>query len=83
MREAKQTWINERCESIDGSLVSNNSKKAYTIVKVLTKNIQESHNTIQNKNGKLLTEEGDILKDGLNIVLNHITSNRTRRKFDK
>ena len=28
MREAKQTWINEQCESIDSSLVSTNSKKA-------------------------------------------------------
>ena len=37
MREAKQTWINEQCESIDSSLVSNNSKKAYAIVKELTK----------------------------------------------
>ena len=62
MREAKQTWIKERCEIIDSSLVSNNSKKAYAIVKALTKKKQESHNTIQNEIVKLLTEEGDILK---------------------
>ena len=34
---------------------------------------QESHNTIKNKNGRILTEEGDILKDGLNIAVNCIT----------
>ena len=62
MREARQTWINEQCESIDSPLVSNNSTKAYAIVKALTKKKQEIHNIIQNKNGKLLTEEGDILK---------------------
>ena len=40
----------------------NNSKKAYQTVRDLTKPKQSKTNTVQDKNGKCLTEEQDILK---------------------
>ena len=35
MKKAKETWIEEQCQGIDGNLQRNNSKKAYKLVKYL------------------------------------------------
>ena len=61
MVKARETWIEERCQEIDDSLGKNNSKKAYQLVKNLTSSKQGRTTTIQDKNGKHLTEEKDIL----------------------
>ena len=44
------------------NLETNNSKKAYQLVKDLTNTKQERTTTIQDKDGKVLTEDQDILK---------------------
>ena len=61
MVKARDTWIEERCQEINDSLGKNNNKKAYQLVKDLTSSKQGRTTTIQDKNGKRLTEDGDIL----------------------
>ena len=59
--KARETWIEERCQEIDDSLGKNNNKKAYQLVKDLTSSKQGRTSTIQDKNGKRLTGDRDIL----------------------
>ena len=61
MVKARETWIEERCQETDDSLGKNNNKKAYQLVKDLTSSKQGRTTTIQDKNGKRLTEDRDIL----------------------
>ena len=61
MRRAKDNWIAEQCCKIEDSLSKNNSKKAYQIVKDLTSAKKGITTTIQDKSGKCLTEEQQIL----------------------
>ena len=62
MRKAKETWIEEQCQGFEENLHKNNSKKNYQSVKELTSSKQGRTTTIQDKVGKYLTEEQDILK---------------------
>ncbi|XP_076468950.1 uncharacterized protein LOC143299552 [Babylonia areolata] len=62
MIKAKENWIKEQCQEIEKTLKQNNSKKAYQLVKKLTSTRQERTTTIQDKTGKCITEEQDILK---------------------
>ena len=62
MKKAKENWIDEQCQSIEDNLKKNNSKKAYQLVKDLTSTKKVRTSTIQNKDGKSLTEDQDILK---------------------
>ena len=57
----KAREIEERCQEIDDSLRKNNNKKAYQLAKDLTSSKQGRTTTIQDKNGKNLTEDRDIL----------------------
>ena len=50
-----------RCEEIETCLNKNNSKRAYQLVKDLTSEKQGRSSTIQDKSGKCLTEEKEIL----------------------
>ena len=61
MRRAEDNWIAEQCCEIEDSLSKNNSKKAYQIVKDLTSVKKGITTTIQDKSGKCLTEEQQIL----------------------
>ena len=61
-RKAKETWIEEQCQGIEENLQKNNSKKANQLVKELTSSKQGRTTTIQDKAGKCITEEQDILK---------------------
>ena len=61
MVKAREAWIEERYQEIDDSLGKNNNKKAYQPVKDLTSSKQGRTTTIQDKNGKRLTEDRDIL----------------------
>ena len=54
MKKAKEDWIGAQCEKIKTYLNKNNSKRAYQLVKDLT-------SAIQDKSGKCLTEEKEIL----------------------
>ena len=62
MKNAKMDWIEEQCQDIEDSMKKNNSKKTYQLVKALTSTKQERTPTIQDNDGKCLTEEQDILK---------------------
>ena len=62
MKKAKENCLNNECKDIDNSFASNRSKKAYSIIKVLTKKKSETINTILNKDGKVLCEDTHIIK---------------------
>ena len=61
MKMAKETWIQGQCQEVKACLRKNNSKKAYQLVHLATKK-QGKTTTIQDKSGKCLTEENEILK---------------------
>ena len=61
MKMAKETWIQGQCQEVEACLRKNNSKKAYQLVKDLTTEKQGKSTTIQDKSGKCLTEENEIL----------------------
>ena len=61
VKKAKEDWIGAQCEEIETGLNKNNSKRAYQLVKDLTSEKQGRSSTIQNKSGKCLTEEKEIL----------------------
>ena len=61
MEMAKETWIQGQCQEVEACLRKNNSKKAYQLVKDLTTDKQGKSTTIQDKSGKCLTEENEIL----------------------
>ena len=61
IKQAKENWIEEQCEEIDTNLTKNNTKRAYQIVKDLTTTKKGRASTIQDKSGKSLTEDQEIL----------------------
>ena len=61
MKMAKATWIQGQCQEVEACLRKNNSKKAYQLVKDLITEKQGKTTTIQDKSGKCLTEENEIL----------------------
>ena len=61
MKKAKEDWIGARCEEIETCLNKNNCKRAYQLVKDLTSGKQGRSSTIQDKSGKCLTEEKEIV----------------------
>ena len=61
VKKAKEDWIGDQCEEIETCLNKNNSKRAYQLVKDLTSEKQGRSSTIQDKSGKCLTEEKEIL----------------------
>ena len=61
VKKANEDWIGAQCEEIETCLNKNNSKRAYQLVKDLTSEKQGRSSTIQDKSGKCLTEEKEIL----------------------
>ena len=61
LKKAKEDWIDTQCREINSCLNKNYSKKAYQLVKDLTSEKQVRSTTIQDKSGKCLTEEQEIL----------------------
>ena len=61
VKKAKEDWIGAQCEEIETCLNKKNSKRAYQLVKDLTSEKQGRSSTIQDKSGKCLTEEKEIL----------------------
>ena len=59
--KAKEDWIGAQCEEIEICLNKNNSKRAYQLVTDLTSKKQGRSSTTQDKHGKCLTEEQEIL----------------------
>ena len=61
MKMAKETWIQGQYQEVEACIRKNNSKEAYQLVKDLTTEKQGKSTTIQDKSGKCLTEENEIL----------------------
>ena len=61
MKKAKENWIGEQCGEIEENLRKNNSKRAYVLIKDLTTVKQGKVTTVQDRSGKCLTEERQIL----------------------
>ena len=61
VKKAKEDWIGAHCGEIETRLNKTNSKGAYQLVKDLTSEKQGRSSTIQDKSGKCLTEEKEIL----------------------
>ena len=61
MKKAEENWIGEQCSEIEENLRENNSKRAYQLVKDLTTVKQGKATTVQDRSGKCLTEERQIL----------------------
>ena len=58
---AKENWIGEQCSETEENLRKNNSKRAYQLLKHLTTVKQGKATTVQDRSGKCLTEEREIL----------------------
>ena len=61
MKKSKENWIGEQCSEIEENLRKNNTKRAYQLVKDLTTVKQGKVTTVQDRSGKRLTEERQIL----------------------
>ena len=61
MKKAKKKWIGEQYSEIEENLRKNNSKRAYQLVKDLTTVKQGKATIVQDRSGKCLTEERQIL----------------------
>ena len=60
-KQAKENWIGEQCSEIEENLRKNNSMRSYQLVKDLTTVKQEKATTVQDRSGKCLTEERQVL----------------------
>ena len=60
MKKAKENWIGERCNEIEENLRKNN-KRAYQLVKDFTTVKQGKATSVQDRSGKCLTEERQVL----------------------
>ena len=61
MKKAKEKWIENQFSYIENSLATNNSKKAFKIVKELTCENKGVTRSIQDSNGNCLIENEDIM----------------------
>ena len=61
MKMAKEIWIQGQCQEVETCLRKNNNKKAHQLVKALTTEKHFKPTTTQDKSGKCLTEENEIL----------------------
>ena len=61
MKKAKENWIGEKCSEMEENLRKNNSKRAHQLVKDLTTVKQGKATTVQDRSGKCLTDERQIL----------------------
>ena len=61
MKKTKENWIGKQCSEIEENLRKNNSKRAYQHVKDLITVKQGKTTTVQDRSGKCLTEERELL----------------------
>ena len=64
MKKTKENWKGEQCIEIEENLRKNNSKRPYQLAKDLTTVKQEKATTVQDRLGKCLTEERQMLNRG-------------------
>ena len=61
MKKAKENWMREQCSDIGENLRTNNSKRAYQLLKDVTTVKQGKATAVQDRSGKCLTEEQQML----------------------
>ena len=61
LREDKEKWINQQCETLETEITRNNTKKAFDIVKKLTRGHTAKATIIEDKNGNTLTEKSKVV----------------------
>ena len=61
VKKAKEDWIGAQCETIETCLIKKQQQKAYQLVQDLTSEKQGRSSTIQDKSGKCLIEEKEIV----------------------
>ena len=61
VKNAKEDWIGAQCEEIETCLSKNYSKSVHQMLKDITSEKQGRSSTIQDRSGKCLTEEKNIL----------------------
>ena len=61
MKKAKENWIGDQCCEIEENLRKNKSKTAYQLEKDFTTVKQGKVTTVQDRSGKCLTQERQIL----------------------
>ena len=69
MKKAKENWTGEQCSEIEENLRKNNRKRAYQLVKDLTTVKQGKAATVQDRSGKCLRGEREILNRWQNTAL--------------
>ena len=77
MKKAKENWIGKQSSEIEENLRKKNSKRAYQLVKDLTTVKQGKATTVQDRLGKCLREERQILNrwtEYCSELYNHIAS---------
>ena len=71
VKQVKEDWIGSQCQEIETCLNKNNSKRAYQLVKDITLEKQSRYSTIQDRSGKCLTQEQEILSRILLRTINY------------
>ena len=61
MKKSKENWIGEQCNETEENLRKNYSKRIYQLMKDLTTVKQGKATTVQDRSGKRLAEERQIL----------------------
>ena len=61
IKKEKEKWIKKQCVIIENNLENNNNKMAYQNVKELTNTKQRRVSVMQDKAGKCLTKEHEVL----------------------
>ena len=61
MKKAKEDWVNRKCKETDTGFTYNNIKKAYQIVKDLTKPKQRASTNIQNIDGNCINDKNGAI----------------------
>ena len=72
MKKAKGNLIGEQCSEIEESLRKDNSKREYQLMKDLTTVKQVKATTVQDRSGKCLKEERQILNQWTEYCLSLI-----------
>ena len=61
MKKAKENWIGGQCSEIEENLRKNSSKRTYQLERDFTTVKQGKATTAQDRSGKCLTDEREIL----------------------
>ncbi|GFR64464.1 craniofacial development protein 2-like [Elysia marginata] len=62
MKEAKEKWIDDQYVAIEQGMSSGRWKQTFSTLKMLTKTFQPKKNLIEDKDGRLLTDNEDIMQ---------------------